>query len=96
MQLEVDYPAVLATVDARELLDLFDELLNVDDEDEICDLLAAFGGGCEKCVDGELYCSPVEVEGLYSRWVADPVDEVGQANCHEECPTSYANPDCDL
>jgi hypothetical protein len=88
--------SVLATVDARELLDLFDALLSIDDADEVCDLLAAFGGGCEKCPDGELYCSPVEVEDLSGRWMPDPVEEVEQANCHEDCPTSNANPDCDL
>ena len=62
----------------------------------ICDLLLAFGGGCEPCADGESYCAPVEVEELSGRWVPDPVDEIEQANCHEECPTSYTNPDCDL
>lgn len=44
-------------------------LLESDDPNAFCDLLAGFGGACEACPDGEVYCFELEAENVTAVYV---------------------------
>lgn len=78
-----------ATLDARALGPLFDDLLGTTDPDEICTALTTFGMLCEVCAtDGETYCVELELDQLAGDAMSEPVHCVSQEDCHPSCATS--------
>jgi len=81
------------SIDTRPLGEL---LLGEDDPDAVCDLMVGFGVSCVECPGGGDYCLSVVIQDLVAEEIRDELERVGQADCHDECPDSYDNPDCDL
>jgi hypothetical protein len=75
-------------LDARDLVDVIAELVEVESADDICGLVAGFGVACEPCADGANYCLGVEVVDL----VADVVD--GTTLVSVTSQDIADNPDC--
>lgn len=80
-----------AWVDARGLTTLLEV-----DADGVCALVSATGADCELCADGQPYCFPLGVAGLFATEVsaASPVEQVRERDCDARCPASADNPDC--
>ncbi len=54
-------------LDARDLVNIIADLIEVESADDICGLVAGFGVPCEPCTDGEVYCVGVEVVDLVAQ-----------------------------
>lgn len=77
-------------LDARDLVDVIADLVEVESADDICGLVAGFGVACEPCSDGEQYCLSVEVVDLVAdetgtELVSVTTDDIANnADCADE------------
>jgi hypothetical protein len=87
---------VEGAIDTRPLVALLDDDPDAS-ESTVCDLIAGFGISCVTCTsDGEPYCIEVAIDSLTAERVSGGVEVVDREDCHEECPDSRDNPECDL
>lgn len=74
-------------LDARDLVDVIADLIEVESADDICGLVAGFGVACEPCSDGESYCLAVEVVDLVAEETGTTLEPITQddIDANEEC-----------
>jgi hypothetical protein len=90
---EIAHMVFIALMDARDLVDALvgGGLLEDDDPNAVCDLIATFGVACGECSDGEEYCLNVHVDqvpapetGSALEWLDECDPERCSAGCSEE------------
>lgn len=81
-------------VDTRPLVDLIEE---GGEEDAVCGIVEGFGVFCEPCpADGEPFCLSIKAVDLGGEQVSTSVEPISMSDCHELCPDSVDNPECEL
>jgi len=70
-------------LDARDVVDLIDE---VDSPDDMCDLTASFGAPCVPCsYDDEPYCLEILIDRLQGEQVETDLEEVTDPDSNPDC-----------